>query len=252
MSNKEAIIREGTGDDRVWRSVYTQNEYHLAENLTNKIIVDVGANIGAFSCLAADRGADTILAIEASPINYVTLEDNIKNRSSIIGINRAVWTKDGSEIATCSEEEFKRRVAKTGRPLNYGGWHVGEHTKGDILVKTNTLQSLLREHNIDHIDLLKVDCESSEWPLFISLVNDQLFARIKEVVGEYHLFGNVSEVPDGEEPLPWLRRIFEDNGFEVHFASHPTKPEMLGWFYCKRFGLHNNCVEGIENTWGKH
>jgi len=56
---------------------------------------------------------------------------------------------------------------------------------------------------------------------------------------EYHLADNLA----GKKIV--------DNGFEVHFAAHPTKPEMLGWFYCKRIDFHNYCVEGIENTWCK-
>lgn len=246
MRNTKTILREGTGDDRVWRSVYDKNEYNLVEDLNSATIVDIGANIGAFSCLAADRGAKLIVSVEASASNYSVLKSNIETRDMVVGINKAIWTEDEHEILTCSEEEMKERSQKAGKNLNLGGWHVGEHTKGDVYVKTLKLSTLMKQYNIEYIDLLKIDCESSEWPLFLSMLEDGLLSKVGEVVGEYHIFGNVKMLPETEDPIEWLSTTFEKYGFTVQTAKHPMKPEMLGWFYCRKKDLERNC---IINPW---
>lgn len=243
MRSTIPTLREGTGDDRVWRSVYLKNEYHLSDNLDGGVVIDVGANIGAFSCLAADRGCEKVIAIEASPSNYEILCSNVAKCRATIAVNKAIWIVDGEQIAICSESEMQLRAEKSGQRINYGGWHVGQHTNGDSLIDTIQLSTLLNEHRISRVDLLKVDCESSEWPLFVSILNDNTIDSISEIVGEYHLFGNVSYVPSNLLPLDWLREALQAKGFKVNTREHPTKPDLLGWFHCTRPGIKKHFIE---------
>jgi methyltransferase FkbM-like protein len=83
-------------------------------------------------------------------------------------------------------------------------------------VRTLTLEQLLAEQGLDHIEVLKLDCEGSEFSI---LGKTTLLDRIGIIVGEYHgkdaFLKLVAErfagwelriVKDGELGLFWLAR----------------------------------------------
>lgn len=71
-------VRPGTTDQRIVDSVYNDNVYRLPADITGRRVMDFGANIGAFSILCAERGADRVFAFEPEPSNYQLLLRHIK------------------------------------------------------------------------------------------------------------------------------------------------------------------------------
>ena len=51
-----------------------------------------------------------------------------------------------------------------------------------------SLAELLREHSVETVDLLKIDCEGGEYAIFQSTPADVL-SRIQNIVFEYHSVG---------------------------------------------------------------
>ena len=226
-------LREGTSDGWIWRSVFHNNEYGLLD-CAGRTVVDVGANIGAFACLAAERGAEKIVAVEPFGPNFEVLLSNVAPYSQITAVRRAIGATSGEPITMRTTEEFMEQAAGEfpGKPVNFGGFHVGDHVGGSDTVDTISLAHLMADQGIERIDVLKLDCESAEWPVFLAL-EPEVFAKIGELCGEYHLVGNVSALgEDRADALSWLRKKLEANGFTLELASHETNPR-LGWFYAR-------------------
>jgi len=116
------------------------------------IIVDIGAAIGDYSLIAAKLGAK-VIAIEPSPKSFPILLKNIKlnkMEDKINPIRCALSSKEGTLTVSIDETS--------------GYIHPSTLAKG-IRVPTKTLDSLLKELNIQKIDLIKMDTEGFEYEI---------------------------------------------------------------------------------------
>jgi FkbM family methyltransferase len=122
--------------------------------------VDVGANTGWYTLLAADKVGSTgkVVAIEASPINFQHLKENVSNNrlENVRLINEAVWSSHGllslfqgppshSGVSTVLPSFAKRKSCAP----------AGE-------VPARPLPELLNPDEIGTLRLLKVDVEGAE------------------------------------------------------------------------------------------
>jgi FkbM family methyltransferase len=125
---------------------------------------DIGANIGLWS-IANIQYTDTIIAVEASPITFKNLVNNISN-SNIICINFAACNNNGNDII------FYQADANTLSTLNKD-WFLDpesrfhNHPHFEILCRTITLDALIYEFGIP--DLIKIDVEAGEYECISSL-----------------------------------------------------------------------------------
>lgn len=122
------------------------------------VFVDVGANIGYFSMLAAQQKAGKVLAIEPIPKTYNMLNMNIKHNlfDNII---------EPFNIALGSEERMAKFVTSLG-PKNHVEYEVDKMQVNlpTIDVKVIKLDSLLKKRKeINRIDFIKVDIEGYEY-----------------------------------------------------------------------------------------
>ena len=226
-------LREGTSDARVWRHVYGHNEYGLLD-AEDKTVVDVGANIGAFTCLAADRGASRVIAIEPFAPNFEILQANAGAYDTVSLVQRA-FAEESSQTVTMpnvTEHIEARRAVRGVHGVNFA--IVQAAGTGSDSVQTISLRDVLAEYELDRVNLLKIDCEGAEWAVFAAL-DAETYARIGEICGEYHLYPDYMQVVAGE-PTAWLRSRLEREGFAVELEPHPTDP-LLGMFYARRGGI---------------
>jgi FkbM family methyltransferase len=125
---------------------------------------DIGANIGLWS-IANIQYTDTIIAVEASPITFKNLVNNISN-SNIICINFAACNNNGNDII------FYQADANTLSTVNKD-WFLDpesrfhNHPHFEILCRTITLDTLIYEFGIP--DLIKIDVEAGEYECISSL-----------------------------------------------------------------------------------
>jgi FkbM family methyltransferase len=164
---KIALLRNGVRlylrDDRssdftVLREVAIDDVYRLHTYANPEVIVDVGANIGAFSILAAHYYPHAkIYAFEPEPANFEILKKNIalNKLTNIVPICKAVSSKEGKATFYLSGT------------ANHGMHSLQDfQSKGQkIEVETTTLNSL------GHIDILKLDCEGGEYEILENGVN---------------------------------------------------------------------------------
>jgi FkbM family methyltransferase len=189
-------------DDQYWisiKDILLNREYEYISGFALRnfkgLVVDAGANSGIFSLISA-MFAKQVVALEPHPDNFRILQRNIERNGvkNIFAINKALWHEKGNlEI--------------------HEGTHSGEHSiyspsTKSITASTTTLEELVK--TFGNIDLLKIDIEGAEFPIFADL-DSTVLDRINAVVGEVHLeYGNIYLIMDK----------LKTDGFKVQ-AFHP-------------------------------
>jgi FkbM family methyltransferase len=181
---------EPTREDMDWviiQDVFVNDCYRLGllggDLHQPRVMVDVGAHVGAFAKLWHQRYPQSrVFCIEACEENYDLLRRNVGGFATIVGramtYEKDVWllnsvtgsqplTTGGSRVV--GRDEFDRE-------------HALEYGKEEKRLATVTLDELMHQYDIQTIDLLKLDCEGSEF----SILEHAPIDRIRLIVGEYH------------------------------------------------------------------
>jgi FkbM family methyltransferase len=166
------------------------------------VVVDVGANVGVFSLWAARcLGAARIVAVEPSPrmarALLANLERNHVEHVTVLEValggqrREAVLYRRGAEVM---DTLFQRD--------NYGS-----HFEPTGTVKIVTLEDVFTDLEIDHCDLLKLDCEGAEYEILFG-ASDTALAKVRHIAAEYHVGLNEYEPTS-------VQRFLEGRGFAV-------------------------------------
>jgi FkbM family methyltransferase len=183
------IIREGWAnrfnskhpESVAYYEIYNRQDYFKGDCviLPGDIVVDCGGNIGIFSALAYDMGASRVLSFEPFIDNF---ELNKKNNPNIQVFNLAVSNK--------SNENMELLYTATGN----GGHTIisseydrepGHFQHKNLFVKTITLDDIISQNFIEHIDFLKIDTEGAELMILEGL-SDANLDKIRCISLEYH------------------------------------------------------------------
>ncbi len=175
-------------------------------------VVDIGANIGLFSLFVMSRCKNPrIYAFEPAPVVYDLLKANCDAYgSNVRAVNTGVSDEHKTAMFTFYEkssvfsgfhsdepEDREAIQAVVRNMLNgelVGGEAVEEYVKeltADRLrrstheCQTTSLSEIIRENQIDKIDLLKIDAEKSELDI-IKGVEDRDWPKINQIVIEIH------------------------------------------------------------------
>lgn len=153
-------------------SIFLDDDYGLIKFRKNQIskIIDIGANVGFFSIASRFFFPDS--EIHAYEPN-LDLENYLAHNFSQLNIElhtQAVGNKSGSVKLNLIGESNQTRVNES-RPGT---------------TKMVSLDSILRETG-GKIDLLKMDCEGSEWDI---LENPESLKCVDNITLEYHLWAN--------------------------------------------------------------
>jgi FkbM family methyltransferase len=160
--------------------VYHQvlNEYHFSDIGEDDLVIDIGANIGVFSILAARCGAQ-VLAVE--PVMGDELKRNIRmNRIEHIHVLECALGKGGE-----TEITWERR---TGR------------------VQSMTLSRIINQ--MGGCTFLKVDCEGGEW-----FIDPDELRSVRRIEMELHRKGEYRKYPSFMEGIRKYFRIDYDRSF---------------------------------------
>ena len=90
---------------------YVLNVYRIEKIKRGGVVIDIGAGIGEFAILASNKVGKKgkVIAIEPSPDDFKTLQDNIEENgcSNVIPINRAVSDKKERLLLKFKGKEFE-------------------------------------------------------------------------------------------------------------------------------------------------
>jgi len=183
----------------IWlRGIYSPPGFEIRPG---DVVIDVGANVGVFAAFAATRAPGVkVYAYEPFPGNIEWLQRNM-NESKLSNVNIRAQAMAGAQ---------GERVLH----VNPESWIVhslvredGGDGKQDISVKCLSLDEALDAEGIAHCDLLKLDCEGSEYEI-LQGCSPAALRRVRRIVGEYH---DGAELGTGES----LCRFLESHAFRI-------------------------------------
>jgi FkbM family methyltransferase len=151
-------------------------------------VLDVGANIGFYTLLAAKRGA-RVFSVEADPVNAAMLRHHVQ----INGFS------DRVTIFEMAATERDIAVPLYRHPFNLGESNIVQRGRPSGIIQGRTLDSL----NLPPIDICKMDIEGSELMALHGMKQTlERSPRIKLLVEYAQHFGN------SEALLAYLRANF--------------------------------------------
>ncbi len=154
-------LRTHTTDLSAYQEVIRDGAYALAPVRSPRIILDCGANIGLTSVFFANRYPEAkIIALEPDPSNFELCVMNCAPYENITPSRTAVWS-------------HKSTVSVFDPGGTHGEWGIRVGAQPDAAAErilgrapAFSIDEIMRQHQIDRIDLLKVDIEGAELEVF--------------------------------------------------------------------------------------
>lgn len=202
-------------DPDEYQEIIEINGYGLEKSdVEDRLVLDIGGNIGMFSLLAAANGARRIVAVEPQIDNFKQLSDNIKNFNQIVAVNQAVYSQDNITV----------NINKRGSTSSiYGG--------GDP-VTTISLETLITKYNLNEENMiLKIDCEGAEFDI-IPFVRDDILSKFSIVMMEIHTANCHPDHNNGEAVYEKLRSLNFEMVRSLPLINYATG-EILGTYVQK-------------------
>jgi FkbM family methyltransferase len=143
----------------------------------NDIVFDIGAHIGFFSYFALQKGAKEVYAFEPNPYVFEILKKHAEMWSDKI---------KPFEIALYSSNGFQELLIPN--PLTLESTLVLKKIGGEkVKVKTMTLDSFVKEYNVERVDFIKIDAEGSEREIIKGAKETIKRFKPKMAIAAYHL-----------------------------------------------------------------
>lgn len=148
----------------IYREVHLEKVYYYWKSVEDgDVVVDLGANVGAFSVMALRKKLKKLHVVESSSKFMDLAIQNTQRRNE-----RDVDIKYHNQAITSSPE------------------NVHSFAKDDE-IHCKTFAQFVKENNLSYIDYLKIDIEGSEYDVF-SLENvDYLKNNVMFIAAEFHL-----------------------------------------------------------------
>lgn len=177
-----------------------ETELILRQVKKGDVVVDVGANIGYYTVLLAQK-AKKVYAFEPDSINFEILKKNIKANGleNVVAIKAAVGSKEGKLGLYKSKENFgDHKLFQI--PL---GSAASPFDKRET-VKIIKLDDFVKEK----VDLIKIDTQGWEPEVIEGAKN--LIKKWKPVMFlEYSSASYRAAKLDGEKMMKWLKMVYE-------------------------------------------
>ncbi len=201
---------------------YAQNKIHerATTELFKKIVkegdnvVDLGANIGYFTLLAAKivGPEGKVFAFEPEPKNYNYLQKNIKlnNYENVTALQKAVSDKNGkTKLYICDYDTGHHTIRQ------YSGieaYSRGRHTEEkSIEIETVTLDEFFKGKE-ELIDVIKIDVEGAE---ALALTGMEGILRTNKNLKMFVEFFPLLIRKIGNSPEEFIRKLLEDYNFSI-------------------------------------
>jgi len=236
-------------DDGIVDQLYFKLKYSEVNDLKqflrlikpDSVILDIGSNTGIYSILSGKSEPNSkIFAIEPNPVNFKRLEENIKlNELSNIQVSRYAIGANTQKIelnvpknniisdTTSVLEDFSKST------------YQGKIEWKKIDVKQVSIDEFCSLHNLEKIDLIKVDVEGYEIEVLKGASTQMKKNRPKILLETF---------PD-EDKRNWLMNFLEkheyqafcinSNGLQMDTSSLSKKEGYNYLFLPKEFDLEN-------------
>ncbi|KAH6894199.1 amino acid adenylation domain-containing protein [Thelonectria olida] len=203
----------------IYKEIFEDHTYNVAELPDNAFIIDAGANIGMFTLYMKKKyPSSKILAFEPAPETFGTLARNVElHKLEGVELHEcALGSKETTQTLTFYPTfpgnstlvpEEKEHIKRVGHEANMGDF-VDKMFKdaSEISVPIKRLSHFLQDRtDLVSIDLLKVDVEGAELEVLRGL-DDAHWALVRNVV---------AEICDLRGELDELESLLKSRGFSI-------------------------------------
>jgi FkbM family methyltransferase len=204
------------GWDLLFREIFVDKCYQPTPDFIPQKgwnVIDLGANMGFFTCQTAFSTPGTrVISVEPLPLYAETLTGNIQdNRLTNAQVVQGAICGDPGLTIPIEVWYSKDGELKTGTPL------PGARTE-TINARGYTLPEVYNIATFDRCDLLKVDIEGAEYPLFEKIPAD-LWKKIHRIVMEVH--------NDEKHNEKEIVEILKKNDFAIHLEPNGEGTSLL-------------------------
>lgn len=195
----------------VFKEIFLEDFYDINSLIkklpTKPLVLDIGANAGFFDILLFSKLPDaTIYAYEPLPSNIFLLKETIANnlhlQKNLYLFQQAVTGIPQKEIELFIEGTESNSVVASVFS------NFDERNTQRLLVPALSLTQIIEENNFASIDLLKLDCEGSEYTILYN-TNATALKKIKIMVIEVH------EIDQERNNICFLSDFLKDQGFKI-------------------------------------
>ncbi len=172
----------------VFKEIFMEDFYEIDELMkhvpASPVVVDIGANVGFFSFLIAAKAKNAkVFAFEPMTINQKLFQENLR-RNKDVKHAITVEQKAVTGIETPSVKLFfDDRNENTEIPSVFADFSK-ENTQSTE-VPAISLKKIIEQNQLQSIDVLKLDCEGSEYPILYNSP-EEIWPLIKCLCIEVH------------------------------------------------------------------
>jgi FkbM family methyltransferase len=150
------------------------DEQYKQLDVKNRVVIDIGANIGDSAIYFALKGAKHVYAFEPYPYSYMSAIKNIRlNKLD----DKITLLNEG-----CGKSGFITMAEDT---KNYGGSDLRNSKNGNgIKIRIESLDQIVESFNLNDA-LLKIDCEGCEYGTLLNAKKETL-QKFNQMIIEYH------------------------------------------------------------------
>ncbi len=164
--------------DDLMEETFRMQSYRAALDKGDQTIIDLGAYIGD-TAIAFHKYARKIYALEPAKDAYECMLRNVKELEleKVVPINKGLWEYTGKQRL------YSSNISETGATLS----PFSPYKRGfdiDVL----SIDDFFEEYKIDHVDLMKVDIEGSEYEILKSKGFANVADKIDRIIIEAHPF----------------------------------------------------------------
>jgi FkbM family methyltransferase len=214
---KFGAIMRGQSPDLVQGHIYHFGEWEpnltafirsRLSNSKNRTFIDVGANVGYFTLLAAlllPQGQ--VVSIEAFPSIYEKLQTNIRlNRCTNVRALQFAATETAAQISM-----FHAGYLNEGATTTV----VGTFSGTPVVVEGRPLADLLTLSEISTTRLIKIDVEGAEYSVVLGMLS-----ALPLLPHDAELIIEITASVLGETKSQELLRIFENAGYHAYTLNN--------------------------------
>lgn len=207
------------GDFAVANELFLDRQYQVCESVIRSAktcVLDVGGHLGFFSLMAATINPSVpIFLFEPHEGNFALLKENLKQNHVRTVIPRRLAVSDhvGEAQLLLSKEDLNHSLVKAIEP-----------TDAVQTVQATTLERIFEKNRLTSCDLLKLDCEGSEFAILPN-TSDEVLKKIRHIFLEYHDWTD----PTGSDRL---MSFLVSKGFKVNKFPN-AKMKELGFLWAE-------------------
>jgi FkbM family methyltransferase len=198
----------------VFKEIFVSDFYEIDKLVAtlpaNPVIIDIGANAGYFNIMLFSKiKQGTVYAYEPIPSNYKLFSKNISLNP---GLQNQIHLYNKAVTGTPAETvELFMEAASENSVIASVYADFDSQNKYSLKVPGITLFQIIQEHNLSHIDLIKVDCEGSEYPIIYE-TPDEVWKKIAMLTIEVH------NLDEEKRNTVYLQNFLEQKGYRVETA----------------------------------